>query len=70
MVGFQQSAQTLDANDVALTALMLRLDDPVVRPTIRRRRALQQQSLSPSLPTIIAHVDSLDGRLEDERMEW
>jgi hypothetical protein len=29
MVGFQQSAQTLDANDLALVSFMLRLDDPV-----------------------------------------
>jgi acylphosphatase len=29
VVGFQQSAQTLNANDVTLTALVLRLDDPV-----------------------------------------
>ena len=29
MVGLQQSAQTLDANDLALIPFMLRLDDPV-----------------------------------------
>jgi hypothetical protein len=29
MVGFQQSTETLDANDLTLTSLMLRLDDPV-----------------------------------------
>jgi hypothetical protein len=37
MVGFQQSAQTLDADDFALVPFMLRLDDPtepLVNPLI------------------------------------
>ena len=29
MIGFQQSAQTLDADDVALVPLMSRIDDPI-----------------------------------------
>ena len=29
MVGFQQPAQTLDADDLARVSFMLRLDDPV-----------------------------------------
>jgi len=41
MVGFQQSAQMLDANDLTLAALMLRLDDLVdalVNPLVPVKR--------------------------------
>jgi hypothetical protein len=34
MAGFQQSAQTLNADDFALISFMLRLDDPVEALTL------------------------------------